>query len=50
MGSVGLGADAAYAPNKTAYIESEFSKYMKTGIVVNAAGDVVSEAVNTESN
>ena len=50
LGSVGLGADAASAQNKTAYIESEFSKYIKKGIVVNAAGDVVSEAVNTESN
>ncbi len=50
LGSVGLGAEAASAPNKTAYVEQEFSKYIKKGIVVNAAGEVVSEAENTEAN
>ncbi len=50
LSAVGLGADANSAPDKTAYIEAEFSKYIKKALVVNGNGDVLSQSENTASD
>lgn len=44
LASVGLGAEANTATNKTAYIETEFDKAIKKSIVVNGLGEVVNTA------
>ena len=50
LSAVGLGADANSAPDKTAYVEEEFSKYIKKALVVNGNGDVVSQSENRASD
>ena len=38
--AVGLGADAQSAPDKVAYIQNEFAKYIVESFTVDAAGNV----------
>ncbi len=42
--SIGQGTEADKAPNKTAYIDEEYAKYITDSYVVNASGDKVENA------
>lgn len=50
LASVDLGKEANSAPNKVKYVEEEFNKYIKSALVVNGNGEIVSGAEEDIAN